>query len=274
MATSFIFPSISSLPPGYDCTISIPTARLVDKVIRDGKIRCAMRIFHDGKVEQSQEYFLTIENRKSTTELQKLFWPDHGTEWNGVAGFLEISFRADDGAPMFRDTRVISFYAIYSKPGKKSFFSDNAFRYGAPPTINQIAAFGQYVDAYPVVHLDRKRDLGETVTLINPYEKPVRAKIVTHDGRELRAKVGPNSVTNVRLAEILKDGEDEWSGHLQLTATNRLVTFHIKHSLSDPTVISDHEHLDPFRGDQTHFPLSQMLRLRWGLLMKKHGFIT
>jgi hypothetical protein len=274
MSSSFIFPAISSLPPGYDCTISIPTARLAAKVVRDGKIRCTMRIFHDGEVAQSQESVLSVENGKPTSDVPKFFWPDHNAEWKGGAGFLEIGFRADDGKPMFSDQRVIGFYAIYSKPGKKSFFSDNAFRYGAPPTINQIAAFGKYVDAYPVIHLDRRRDLGETVTLINPYEKPVRAKIVTHDGRELRTRVAPNSVTNLRLLELLRDDEEEWSGHLQLTATNRLVTFHIKHSLADPTVISDHEHMDPFRGDQTHFPLTQMLRLRWGLLMKKHGFIS
>lgn len=274
MSSPFIFPSISSLPPGYNCNISLPVSRLEAKIIRDGTVRCLLRVFQNGEVVHSEEHRIIMCGRKAMDQLPSFRWQDHGKEWNGEAGFLEISFRADDGLPIFRDTRVIGFYAIYTKPGKKSFFSDNAFRYGSPPIINQIAAFGKYVDTYPVIHLDRKRDLGETLTLINPYEKPVRANVFTHDGRELRGrKVNPNSVLNIRLADLLKDGEDEWIGHIQLTATNRLVTFHIKHSMADPGVISDHEHLDPFRSDETHYPLTQIMRLRWGSFLKNRGLL-
>lgn len=275
MLSPFIFPSISSLPPGYDCTISVPISRLEAKIARDGKLRCLMRIFHAGKVIHAEQHMITVKDRKAVGQIPPFVWRDHGEAWNGDAGFLELSFRSDDGEPMFRNTNVIGFYAIYAKERKKSFFSDNAFRYGSPPIINQIAAFRKYVDAYPVVRLDRKRDLGETVTLINPYEKPVRANIFTHDGRVLRGRnVAPNSALNVRLVELLRDDEDEWIGHIQLTATNRLVTFHVKHSLKDPTIISDHEHLDPFRSDETHYPFTQIMRLRWGSFMKDRGWAS
>ncbi|MBM3527060.1 MAG: hypothetical protein FJX62_03120 [Alphaproteobacteria bacterium] len=274
MLSAFIFPSISSLPPGYDCRISIPTARIVNRVAGDADIHCTIKVYCNGQVLHTEEHDIKIAGGKAVKELPQFVWPDHGEEWNGAAGFAEVSFRSGDGKAVFTDTGVISFYAIYSKPGKKSFFSDNAFRYGSPPTIDQIAAFGKYVDAYPVIHLDRKRDLGETLTLINPYKKAIRAKIVTHDDRELRAKIDPESVTNVRLAGLLNDGENEWIGHLQLIATNRLVTFHIKHSLAQPEIISDHEHLDPFRADPTHFPLTQFLRLKAGELMKRYGWIN
>jgi hypothetical protein len=273
--TPFIFPSITSLPPGYDCTISIPTARLLNKVARDGIVRCLLRVFHDGITVHTEEHIIEIRHGQTQAGLPTFRWPDHSGQWNGGAGFLEIGFRADDGKPMFRDTRVVGFYAIYSKANKKSFFSDNAFRYGSPPIINQIAAFGRYIDAYPVIHVDRKRDLGETLTLINPYEKPVLATVITHDGREIRRRrVNPNSALNIRLIELLRDDENDWMGQIQLTATNRLVTFHIKHSLADPEIISDHEHLDPFRSDKTHYPLTQMIRLRLGDFLHDRGWLS
>ena len=83
-----------------------------------------------------------------------------------------------------------------------------------------------------------------------------------------------NSVLNIRLEELLRPNEESWIGHLQLTATNRLVTFHIKHSMADATIISDHEHLDPFRGDRTHYPLTQLIRLRYGEFLKRHGWAS
>ncbi|MBM3584960.1 MAG: hypothetical protein FJX36_11220 [Alphaproteobacteria bacterium] len=261
------------MPPGYDCAVSIPPARLAQKAIRDGRAVCQQRVFHAGRLVHEAQHHIEIRGG-TAVGLPVFRWPDHDAEWNGNAGFLELSFHAEDGRAMFRDTRVVGFYAIYSKPGKKSFFSDNAFRYGAPPTINQIAAFGRYVDAYPVMHLDRARDLGETLTLINPYAKAVLASVATQDGRQIsRRRVAPMSVLNLSLAELLKPGEERWLGHLQLTATNRLVTFHIKHSMADPRVISDHEHLDAFRGDKTHYPLTQLIRLRVGEFLRNRGLL-
>jgi hypothetical protein len=273
MATPFIFPTIASLPAGYDCVVAVPTVRLAQKCVRSGLIRGTIRAFYEGEVVDTFEHLFEVRDRKPVNDFPQFRWNDRGDAWGGGAGFLELSFRSEDGEAIFRDTSVVNFYTIYTKKGKKSFFSDNAYRYGSPPTIDQIAAFGKYIDAYPVIHLDRKRDLGETATLINPYKKAVRAKIVTDDGRELRGKINPDSALNIRLSDLLKDGEDEWLGHIQLTATNRLVTFHVKHSLSQPTLISDHEHMDLFRGEATHFPLTQMIRLRWGLYLQKHGYI-
>jgi len=72
------------------------------------------------------------------------------------------------------------------------------------------------------------------------------------------------SVRRVDLAQLLEVGEWRWRGRLQLTANNRLITFDVKHSFADPTLITDHEHLDPFRADPTHLPLTRLLRARAG----------
>jgi hypothetical protein len=185
-----------------------------------------------------------------------------------------LSIQSIDGSPVFAGKNVIGFYAIYTKPGKKSFLADNGYKYGSPPLISQIAMFGRYVDGYPVVRLDRDRDIGQTITLINPYKKSVVARIIAHDGRAVpRIKVPPLSVRNVPLIQMLRDEERSWVGQIQLTASNRLGTFVIMHSLRNPWVVSDHEHLDTFRSDPTHLPAFQLFRQRVGKYLDLRGWL-
>tara|TARA_Y100001934_G_C12115989_1_gene660818 strand:- start:593 stop:886 length:294 start_codon:yes stop_codon:yes gene_type:complete len=90
------------------------------------------------------------------------------------------------------------------------------------------------------------------------------------DGRQLpRIRVQPESALNVHLSDLLQEDEESWSGHIQVTANNRLVTFSLKHSMKDIAVISDHEHLDPYRSDPTHEPVTLAFR-KWvgGLLAR------
>lgn len=136
--------------------------------------------------------------------------------------------------------------------------------------IEQIAKHGRYVDAYNVVRLDRTRDYGESLILINPYRRPVLASIRSHDGQQLpRMKIPPQSGRRVDLSFLLAEEATEWVGRVQLTANNRLVVYDVKHSLRDPAVIFDHEHMDPFRGEPTHIPLTRRFRQELGRLLRK-----
>lgn len=267
MPASFLFPTISSLPAGYDCTVVLPAGALSGHLVDGtGDVEAVFRVLFEGQVEAEEKRPLSFSGGRPTGGDHGAFvWRDAAERWRGGTGYLEVQFNALNGAPIFTSRRVLSFYAIYSKPGKKSFFSDNAYKFGAPAVINQIARFGRYVDGYPVVHLDRDRDLGETVTLINPYRRPVVVSISTHDSRRLeRIRVPPMSARSVRLIDLLRADEREWFGHIQITASNRIITYNIKHSLADPTVISDHEHLDPYRAEPTHVPATQLARIQLG----------
>ena len=65
-------------------------------------------------------------------------------------------------------------------------------------------------------------------------------------------------------AALIAPNDDKWSGQIQLTANNRVITPIVKHSHADPTRIGSVEHLDPFRADPTHLPLFRWLRLTAG----------
>lgn len=274
MAAGYLYSTISSLPAGYDCTVPLPSARIAERLAGgSGEVEFCHRVLFDGDCVFEQTKRAVFRNGKAENPDEPFVWRDAGGQWDGGTGYLDLSVEAVDREPIFSSKAILDFYAIYSKPGKKSFFSDNAYKFGAPPIISQIAKFGRYVDAHPLIHLDRERDLGETITIINPYNKPVLVEIVAHDGRRLpRTRVAPRSAHNVRLADLLEPGEASWLGHIQLTANNRVVTYNVKHSLADPTIISDHEHLDPFRAEPTHMPATQMARFRFGQFMKSRGW--
>lgn len=272
MPYAFTFPVITSLPRGYDCTIPMPVARLAERLIDGrGDVVIDYQVVHEGAVKQEEAIDVRFEDGAVVgAPPAPIRWADAGKRWGANSGYIDIAFRARNDEQIFENKQEIGFYAIYSKPGKKSFFSDNAYKYGAPPVIAQIASFGRYVDGYPVVHLDREKDLGETITLINPYMKPILAEIRTLDGRALpRTRVPPMSARNLRLIGLLGEQETTWRGHIQITASNRLITYNVKHSLKDPNVISDHEHLDPFRDDPTHFPASLTIRAELGRILKQ-----
>ena len=162
-----------------------------------------------------------------------------------------------------------SFYNVYAAPGRKTFFACHRRKFGSPQVIGQIAAFGRYVDAYPVIHIDRKRDLADSLVLINPYAKPILAKILTDDGRRFsRLRVKPMAARMIDLAALISPDRPRWLGQIQLTANNRLLTHIVKHSLVDPTRIGTVEHLDPFRSDPSHYPLFQWIRLQVGEVLR------
>jgi hypothetical protein len=189
-------------------------------------------------------------------------------EWrdrDGLPGpiFAELEITAAE--PCFASRMPLPNYAIAWRIGGKSILASTAYKYGSPQIIEMMSAFGSFVEAFPAVHIDRERDFGQSVALINPYLKPIVVDILTHDGRTLpRIRVPARSVRYCQLAAILHPNETRWLGQIQMTATNRIVAYMYKHSLSDPTQISDQEHMDPYRSDPTHFPLTQQWRLRFG----------
>ncbi len=253
----YVYPTIVSLPLGYDCTIETPTDLIGARLgpdIASAKVKVSGLAYRMGETFYQKSYELEYRYGKLCGDIAEPFFIEDGMARGATEpAYLELMVEAAGEEPVFKSKRVFSSYTIYSKPGKKSFLSDNSYKYGSPPVIAQMEKFGKYVDAYPVIHLDRRYDLGESLVFINPYKRPILARIATYDGRQLpRIRVQPECALNVDLSDLLFDEEISWAGHIQVTANNRLVTFSLKHSMRDIALISDHEHLDPYRSDPTH----------------------
>lgn len=271
MAT-YIYPTIVSLPIGYGVKIPLDEGQFVQRLATgDADIRARFVVYRAGQKASSEERILSFRKKKLVAgALQPFAWTDPDPAEDQPFG--EMHFEAADDRPIFCLNVPFSTYAVYSAPGKKSFFSDASYKYGSPPIINQMAMVGRFVETFTVVHLDRARDLGETLSFINPYMRAINVQVLGHDGRAMpRTQIAPLSCRHVSIEPLL-GADDSWLGQIHLTATNRLVVYHIKHSLRNPRLISDHEHLDPFRAEDTHWPLTRLLRTvpaRWFRSVRK-----
>ena len=269
MAEIFAFTTIVSLPLGYDCTVPLPVEQIAERLTADtidANVLIEIRAVREGGSFLSCDELLQFRNGKLQSEMPTQFYvPDQVDAKAEHPAYLEMAVSSADKQRIFSSKSVFGVYSIYTKPGKKSFFSDNAYKFGSPPVISQMALFRRYVDAYPLIHMDRRRDLGETIVCINSYLRPILAEIRTHDRRSIpRVRIPPMSARNIDLSQLLYEEEESWAGHIQLTANNRLITFNIKRSLANPLLISDHEHLDPYRADPAFLPATQALRIAIG----------
>jgi len=263
VAFSFVFPTIVSLPLGYDATVIAPIGQIAQRLVsKDAEVVVRANLCADGEVTALPDARYRFEDGKlAGDDPDPWVFRDRLEEGAKNPGYLEIEAVSADESKIFSSKRVFGLYTCFGKDGKASFFSDNAYKYGAPPVINQMARFRRYVDTYPVINIDRTRDMGESLALLNPYQKPIVAQIRTSDGRKLKkTRIAAQSALNINLSDLLQDGEDKWAGQVQLTANNRLITFTFKHRFDDQAWITDYEHLDPFRDDPTHLPFAQKLR--------------
>lgn len=268
----YLIPYLSPLPVDYDCTLDIPLSKIGDRLKdRTGAVTWTTRVFHSGQILDERVHELDFRTGELQNDAPPPYcWKSRGHDFDSNAGFVETVFEASNDRTQFITKDMVGFYALCSSPERKTFRADGAYKTSSPMTIGQIAKFGTFCEGYPSLNIDRERDYGETVVFVNPYKKPILVSLLTHDGRKIeRRRVMPGSALNVPLLQLLKDDENSYTGRLQLIATNRIIVFHVRHSLSDPTYITDHEHLDPFRSDYTHVPAFQKLRLTAGRFLDR-----
>ncbi len=276
MAYNYMIPILGVLHKGYDCTIDPAFDRLGRLLATgDADVLWRVRIVHNGEQRAAFETELVFSGGKLVGPRPELFvWPASRGDWGEDPGFFESDFVIAEGRAEFISNWQPVSYVVCSAPGRKSFFANTPHKFAVPPVIDMVAAYGRFVEAYPVVCIDRERDYGETIVMINPYNKVVVAQVAGSNGRRMRnVRVPSLSVRNVRLDGLLSEDQTSWRGRVQITANNRVVTFDVKHRLSDPEVICDEEHLDPFRADPTHLPAFQWFRQGVGRFLLLHGMM-
>lgn len=261
MPHNYFVPIVMWLPPGRKSTMVLPVRGLKDCLIGEtGRVRRDWTVFVDGKPVDSGSdlfHFTSAGETSGYTATLSYVMPPGAPS----GGYLECALRADDDKTLFKVMRLPGAYNIHSAPTNKSFFTCHTHKFASPPVISQIARFGQFVDCYSVATVDRMADLTTSLVLVNPYGKAIVAKVLTREGRRIDAiRVAPKSATRVDLQALLREDERSWGGHIQLTANNRALTWLVKHRISAPDAIATVEHLDPFRADETHMPLTKALR--------------
>lgn len=274
MAFNYLVPRIAVLPAGFDCSVA-PPLDAVGALLRDGTgdVQMTIRVSHENRTIESQSHTLRFQGGNLVgNEPEPFVWLAARLGDEEHPGFLEIDFRISDGAALFLRKYQKPFYLVFVAPGKKSFIADGSVKYANPRIIRQIEQYGCFVDTYPVAYIDRGRDLGNSLFVINPYRKPVVCELVTNDERKLRKfRIPEGCARMVDLLPLLEEEEQNWRGSYEITSNNRVIVSDCKHRLSDRTYIHDFEHLEPFRAEPTHISSFQKFRLFVGRRLMSRG---
>lgn len=92
-----------------------------------------MQVWHDGQCQCDDTLIWEFRGGKLRSGPSGPYHlPAASDAWHGNPGYVEVSFESADGTPVFRDKAVFALYSLYQAPGRKSFMSDNSYKYGAP----------------------------------------------------------------------------------------------------------------------------------------------
>ena len=265
----YLLPLVSICPPpGYRLIQSLVLKHVGAMLDRPDAQVVLSRILLQGDRELAREdNLLTFAEGDCTSEAARheVSAPEEdGWMTGGPMPFLETHISIE-GDGQFQSQFPPDFYTIYAGPERKSFFSDNALKYGNTVTILQIEAFGAWVEGYPASMVDPARDIDESVILINPFLRPAVVD-VTLEGidRKRRFRINAQTGQRISLAGAFEIGEEGWNGQVYVSGRNRVVMYVAKHSLRDPSKVTTVEHSNPYRGEPTHVPITKLLRRKIG----------
>ena len=242
---------------------------LRDLIATRGRMVLSIRreVVRSGEVLAEDERTVTLDGGRwddpSVGEYSFDSVDDGGWQAQGDLAYVETSITAV-GDGWFHSHFQPSHYSIYVGPDRKTFFSDNNWKFGNPNTIKQIATFGKWVEGYPVAHVDAALDAGESLVVINPFEAETSVKIHLqgHDDLSVRRSIAPLGGTRIDLGAALGPDRLPWSGQVLVSGPARLVVYFAKHGFADTTQINTIEHSDVYRGTMSYRPLTQNIR-RW-----------
>ena len=250
-------------PPGYTLHQFLPLdglAATVDAASVDVLIRHI--VFRHGDQES------VVEN---TLRLRFGAWENPADAQLTLDSSIDAAAWRDGSDVPFLETHVLvggdnsfstiygpSFYTVFDSATGKSFFNDNALKYANYVVIDQIRAFGNWVEGYPACAVDPAHDIDQSVLLINPHSRPA---VVTLDFEgvdlKVRRRIAARSAQRVGFAALLPDDAFPWAGQCFVSGPNRVNLFFISHSLADPADITTAEHSEVYRGEDAYVPMAQ-----------------
>ena len=260
----YLLPLIIAFPRGYDVNVIVPLWQISERLVsnKQEEILITCNLINDGQIliKKEKKINLSKENFEKKTESFKF------NEMEGLENpsYIEVEIVSKNKNLIFKNNNGLSFYSIFSSEFKKTFFSDNAFKTGAPNVIFQISKIKKFVDTYSAINVNISKLLGETMLFINPFKKKIICKIVDELNNSLDLIIPPESCRQKKM-NYFNDFRkiNDWN------ATNRLITFYFKHKLDDDKLISDFEHLDPYRLENTTVSLSELARIKVGDFIKR-----
>ena len=265
MKAKYLFPIISLGPPyGYSMDFNFA----LDKVIRHLKQeKCEVLLsrhhFFKGKKIRSTENKIKFDGVKwenygrAEYECSSIFNKENLWNKSQDIEYIEthLEMLTDNYFYNIHNFQHI-YYTIFSGK-RKTFLSDNSYKYGAPRTIDQIEAFGKWTEGYPDCNFSKLNDIDESIIVINPFSNNAKVKISLLGDKKCSTifNINAYSGNKIKISDIVGSKIKKWSGQVFISGNYRLIIFFMKHSYKKPSYITSLEHSEHFRGEHTHYNL-------------------
>ena len=163
-------------------------------------------------------------------------------------GYMEIGVIAKE--PIFYAPQCGSGYALYENNNGNYITLNNDTKFSHYRVIEQMKTWSKYSLVHTSIICSKQNDLGNSFLLINPYKKPILAKLSGDTSKQIRKKILPLDACMIDLSDLV---EREGSSNVFLTANNRLVAYDVKHKKNDLSKIYNIDHLDVYSGEKTWY---------------------
>lgn len=264
----YLIPNVTIAPPlGFAVTDVYPLHHLARALARkDGRVHLSWTLMLGGEARIERTVELAFAGGQCVNPQEAIFRYEERERRDWLdgqnVGYLETRVWLEDDN-WFSRRNILQNYTVYSSPQRKSFISPQAFKFSNPQIIEQIRAYGRWVEGYPACRVDPEADIDLSLVLINAYERPA---LITLDAPALaasrRVRVPPHCAVRVSLAGWLADKPLPWTGQIYVSGPNRTPCFMIHHSRADPLEIGKLEHLDPYRGETAWTTFTRALHER------------
>jgi len=162
-------------------------------------------------------------------------------------GYVEVGIVAD--RPAFTKVMTVQGYGLFVQPGRGSMTFGSDLKFARGPIIEQIARFGMFCMQHTASYVNKSRNVGNSLLLINPYRQPILARLASSSGGHLRQRIDSHSAVLVPVAKLVED--DQWDS-VMITANNRTTVFDVRHAYDDPYRVNNIDHIDFMNGWSTH----------------------
>ena len=134
-------------------------------------------------------------------------------------------------------------------PDRGALTINTDMKYANPRVIQQIKQYSKFCMLHSACLVDSKRGLGNSLLLINPFDQALVTRVVSSSRRKLSRRLAPRTACMLDLAPVLDDGKLDT---IMVTASNRVITYDVRHAHGEPSRMNSLDHLDPFSGFSTH----------------------
>ncbi len=243
--SSFLFTNVASLPSTYTAEIRVYKQSILANIgIQnfDSQIILHFKTFYNSKIIKEKKIEMNVHDENINLITYTTECPDYVKE--DELAFIEIDVYSKSNEQIFSNRGLHIAYLFFHSKSSKTYLTELVLKYGHPNIISQYKFFDTFVFTSPNILIDKKKNISDTVAVVNPYEKNILVTISTNDNRKIKHIVKARSGCKIFLDQLLREEEDLWEGCIHITGSNRIILNLLKTSISDKNKIYDSEHPD------------------------------